>query len=78
VTPAGDVFAPGFVVGGDHGAPSLLELEAALEQSRSTVAAAAALVEQARFGLAGVRDQIAWRPSAPRPPWSGCTNPTPG
>ncbi len=59
VTPEGDVYAPGFVVGGDRGAPSLLEMESALEQSRAAAAAVARLVEQARFALAGVRDRIA-------------------
>ncbi|HET7399258.1 MAG TPA: chromosome segregation protein SMC [Intrasporangium sp.] len=49
VTTAGDVFAPGWVRGGSTAAPSLLELQAALEDARAQVAAATRELEQARF-----------------------------
>ncbi len=58
VTPEGDVFAPGFVVGGDRGAPSLLELESAMEAARAATTEAAARAERARFALSGVRERI--------------------
>ena len=59
VTPEGDLYGPGVVVGGDRGAPSLLEVEAALDQSRADAAAAAHVAEQARFALVGLRDSMA-------------------
>jgi chromosome segregation protein len=53
VTRDGDVYAPGTVRGGSSSAPSLIELQAALEEARSTVAAATRDGEEARFRVAG-------------------------
>lgn len=52
VTPDGEVWAPGVVRGGSAGAPSLIELQAALEEARAIVATATQQGEQARFSLA--------------------------
>ena len=55
VTRSGDVFGPGFVRGGSASAPSLLELQSALDEAREAVAEAARRGEQATFELAGAR-----------------------
>ncbi|MDC5699018.1 chromosome segregation protein SMC [Intrasporangium calvum] len=52
VTRDGDVFAPGLVRGGSLSAPSLLELQAALEAAQAEVSEATHAGEQARFALA--------------------------
>ena len=52
VTRAGDVYAPGTVQGGSTSAPSLLELQAALEDAQTRMAAATRDGEQARFRVA--------------------------
>src|SRR5690606_38998892 len=52
VTREGDVYAPGLVRGGSHGAPSLIELQAALEAAQAEVARATTEAEQARFAAA--------------------------
>jgi len=52
VTAQGDVFGPGLARGGSTGAPSLLELQAAVEETRERVAGSARRGEQARFALA--------------------------
>ena len=52
VTPEGDVVAPGWVRGGSSAAPSLLEIQAALDAAREQVAEATHRGEQARFALA--------------------------
>ena len=55
VTRAGDVFGPGFVRGGSASAPSLLELQSALDEARDAVAEATRRGEQAGFELASAR-----------------------
>lgn len=52
VTPDGDVLAPGWVRGGSAAAPSLLEIQAALDAAREEVTEATHRGEQARFALA--------------------------
>ncbi|MDV3221523.1 chromosome segregation protein SMC, partial [Intrasporangium sp.] len=52
VTRDGDVYSPGLVRGGSHGAPSLIELQAALEAAQEEVARATTEAEQARFAAA--------------------------
>ncbi|MEO5608772.1 MAG: chromosome segregation protein SMC, partial [Ornithinibacter sp.] len=56
VTAAGDVFGPGFARGGSTAGESLLEIQAAAEETRETLAAATARAEQARFALVAARD----------------------
>jgi len=51
VTPDGDVLAPGWVRGGSATAPSLLEIQAALDAAREEVTEATHRGEQARFAL---------------------------
>ncbi|MER7071267.1 chromosome segregation protein SMC [Terrabacter sp. NPDC000476] len=53
VTGAGDVFAPGVVRGGSNAAPSLLELQAALDDAQDAMARAVREGEEARFRVAG-------------------------
>ncbi|GAB3058177.1 chromosome segregation protein SMC [Intrasporangium mesophilum] len=55
VTRDGDVYAPGTVRGGSQSAPSLIELQAALEDAQSVVAAATRDGEEARFRVAGAQ-----------------------
>ncbi|WP_168584052.1 chromosome segregation protein SMC [Gephyromycinifex aptenodytis] len=55
VTADGDVYAPGFVRGGGSSAPSLLEVEAAVEEASAAENAAAHRRDQARFALANAR-----------------------
>ena len=52
VTADGDVFAPGFVRGGSAHAPSLIEIQSAVDETRDRVADATRRGEQARFALA--------------------------
>ncbi|AXG13795.1 chromosome segregation protein SMC [Intrasporangium calvum] len=52
VTRGGDVFAPGLVRGGSLAAPSLLELQAALEAAQTQVTESTRAGERARFALA--------------------------
>jgi chromosome segregation protein len=51
VTADGDVFAPGFVRGGSSHAPSLIEIQSAVDETRDRVADATRRGEQARFAL---------------------------
>ncbi|MGN6633951.1 MAG: chromosome segregation protein SMC, partial [Oryzihumus sp.] len=59
VTPDGDVFAPGFARGGSASAPSLIEVQAAVEETREQAQDATRRGEQARFALAGARERVA-------------------
>ncbi len=59
VTPGGDVFAPGFVRGGSASVPSLIEIQAAVDQTRDKVAEAVRRGEQARFALAAATQAVA-------------------
>jgi chromosome segregation protein len=52
VTSDGDVFAPGFVRGGSASAPSLIEIQGAVDETRDKVQEAVHRREQARFALA--------------------------
>src|SRR5690606_31476464 len=58
VTPEGDVYGPGWVRGGSAAAPSLIELQAALDAAREEQRAAGARAEQARFELAAARERL--------------------
>jgi chromosome segregation protein len=58
VTPAGDVFAPGFVRGGSASAPSLIEIQAAVDEARDKVQDAVRRGEQARFALATATERV--------------------
>ncbi|GAB3876475.1 chromosome segregation protein SMC [Terrabacter terrigena] len=53
VTRMGDVYAPGAVRGGSNAAPSLIELQAALDDAQDAMARAAREGEEARFRVAG-------------------------
>ncbi len=53
VTRGGDVYAPGAVRGGSTTAPSLLELQAALDDAQDAMARATRDGEEARFRVAG-------------------------
>jgi chromosome segregation protein len=53
VTRDGDVYAPGAVRGGSTGAPSLIELQAALDEARATASASTREGQEARFRAAG-------------------------
>ncbi|MDE9367868.1 chromosome segregation protein SMC [Luteipulveratus sp. YIM 133132] len=58
VTAEGDVFAPGFVRGGSAAAPSLIELQAAMDDARDQVADATRRGEQARFKAAELAETV--------------------
>ncbi len=55
VTTDGDVFGPGWARGGSSAGESLLEIQAAVDETRGTLAAAVARAERARFALTGAR-----------------------
>jgi chromosome segregation protein len=59
VTRDGDVFAPGFVRGGSASAPSLIEIQAAVDETQGAVQEAARRGEQARFALAATNERVA-------------------
>jgi chromosome segregation protein len=59
VTADGDVFAPGFVRGGSASAPSLIEIQAAVDETQDKVQEAVRRVEQAKFGLASATQKVA-------------------
>jgi chromosome segregation protein len=59
VTAEGDVYAPGGVRGGSRSAPSLIELQAALEQAQGQHAQATHEAEQARFRIAAAESTCA-------------------
>lgn len=58
VTPDGDVHAPGFARGGSGSAPSLLEVQAAVDEARVAVDAATAAGERATFELQGAASRL--------------------
>ena len=58
VTPDGDVFAPGFVRGGSPSAPSLIETQAAVDETQDKVRDAVRRGEQAKFALASATDAM--------------------
>ena len=51
VTADGDVFAPGFARGGSSNAPSLIEIQSAVDETRERASEAGRRGEQARFAL---------------------------
>jgi len=55
VTADGDAFAPGWARGGSNAAPSLIEIQAAVDAAREQVADATRRGEQVRFALAAAR-----------------------
>lgn len=57
VTADGDVFAPGWVRGGSSAAPSLIEIQSAVDETRDRVADATRRGEQARFALATAQEK---------------------
>jgi chromosome segregation protein len=57
VTRAGDLLGAVRATGGSAGAPSSLELQAALDEARAAAAEATAAGERARFALAGAHSQ---------------------
>ena len=57
VTADGDVFAPGWVRGGSSAAPSLIEIQSAVDETRDRVADATRRGEQARFALASAQEK---------------------
>lgn len=59
VTLAGDVFTAWTVTGGSAKAPSLLEVQAAVDDAASRLAAVTAGLEQCRFALAGAQGRRA-------------------
>jgi chromosome segregation protein len=59
VTPDGDVFAPGFVRGGSASAPSLIEIQSAVDETQDRVTEAVRCSEQAKFALATAAQQVA-------------------
>ncbi|MHB1474893.1 MAG: chromosome segregation protein SMC, partial [Dermatophilaceae bacterium] len=58
VTTDGDVFAPGFVRGGSASAPSLIEIQAAVDETRDKVQDAVRRGEQAKFALATATERV--------------------
>ena len=58
VTPDGDVFASGFVRGGSAAAPSLLEIQLAVDETQDQLQDAARRGEQARFALATATERV--------------------
>jgi chromosome segregation protein len=58
VTPDGDVYAPGYVRGGSASAPSLIEIQAAVDETRDKVQEAVRRAERARFALATAGERV--------------------
>ncbi len=56
VTAEGDVFGPGWARGGTAAGESLLEVQAAADETRATIDAATARAERARFAVAAARE----------------------
>ena len=59
VTADGDVFGPGWARGGSSAGESLLELQVAVDETRTTLEDAAARAERARFALGAAREKAA-------------------
>ena len=57
VTADGDVFGPGWARGGSSAGESLLELQAAVDETTKTLDAATATAERARFALGAARER---------------------
>ncbi len=57
VTTDGDVFAPGFVRGGSSHAPSLIEIQSAVDETRDRLADSSRRGEQARFALTAAQER---------------------
>ncbi|WP_435203436.1 chromosome segregation protein SMC [Janibacter sp. GS2] len=64
VTADGDVYGPGFVRGGSSAAPSLLELQSAVEETRAGLADATRRSEESTFALTTARATLAERSEA--------------
>ncbi len=58
VTPDGDVFAPGYVRGGSASVPSLIEIQAAVDETRDKVQDAARRGEQAKSALLTATERV--------------------
>ena len=61
VTAEGDVYGPGFVRGGSSAAPSLLELQAAVDETRAALEDATRRSEESTFALTAARSTLAER-----------------
>ena len=61
VTGDGDVYGPGFVRGGSSAAPSLLELQAAVDETRAALEDATRRGEETTFALTTARETLAER-----------------
>ncbi|WP_338751277.1 chromosome segregation protein SMC [Janibacter alittae] len=64
VTGDGDVYGPGFVRGGSSAAPSQLELQAAVDETRTVLEDATRRGEESTFALTTARDTLAQRVEA--------------
>lgn len=64
VTQDGDVYGPGFVRGGSSAAPSLLELQSAVDETRAVLADATRRSEESTFALTAARATLAERVGA--------------
>ncbi|AXH94865.1 chromosome segregation protein SMC [Ornithinimicrobium avium] len=58
VTEQGDVYGPGWARGGSSAAPSLLELQSALDEARAGIDGASARAERATFALRTAREAL--------------------
>ncbi|HEX7461442.1 MAG TPA: chromosome segregation protein SMC [Dermatophilaceae bacterium] len=59
VTPDGDIFAPGYVRGGSASVPSLIEIQAAVDETKAKVQDAVHRGQQAKFALGTAIDRVA-------------------
>jgi len=58
VTPDGDVYAPGFVRGGSASAPSLIEIQAAVDETQDKIQDAVRRGEKAKFALVTATERV--------------------
>jgi chromosome segregation protein len=58
VTPDGDIYAPGYLRGGSASVPSLIETQAAVDETRGKVDDAARRGEQAKIALSGATSRV--------------------